>query len=68
MMAEILVREGHRMWRVDMINLNSPQLTFKNIDFYLEWVFSNSPYPIIFIDNLDNLCPKVDESDQHRKR
>jgi hypothetical protein len=59
MIAEILIQRGYIMWRIDMIKLNSPQLTIKNIDFYLEWVFSNTPYPIIFIDNLDSLCSRI---------
>jgi len=56
------------MWKIDFISLNSPQLTFKDIDFYLHWTVFHTPYPLIFIDNVDALCSKIEESDQHRRK
>jgi hypothetical protein len=56
------------MWKINFRELNSPSLSFKEIDFYLEWVFANTPYRALFIDDFDSLCAKVDEGDQLRKR
>lgn len=63
-----LSRHGHRMWKVNFRDLNAPSLSFKEIDFYLEWIFANTPYSCLFIDDFDSLCAKVDEGDQLRKR
>lgn len=65
---EYLSRHGHRMWKVNFRDLNAPSLSFKEIDFYLEWMFANTPYSTLFIDDFDSLCAKVDEGDQLRKR
>ena len=59
LLHRILEREGERMWKIDFRELTNPNLTFANIQLYLHYVFSNSPYPIIYLDDLDALCPKI---------
>ena len=34
----------------------------------MHWVFANSPYKIVFLDDLDALCGKVEEGDQLKKK
>jgi hypothetical protein len=55
----VLEGEGERMWKVSFRELTHPHLTFANIDFYLHWVFAHSPYHLIFLDDLDALCPLI---------
>lgn len=68
LMHQILLNGGFRLWKIDFRSLNNPQLNIKDIDFYLQWIIANSPYSVLYLDNLDALCPRIDESDQHRKK
>ena len=56
---KILEKEGEKMWKINCRELAKPNLTFANIQFYLHWLFAHSPYPLIFLDDLDALCPKL---------
>ena len=56
------------MWKINFRGLTNPQLTFQLISSYLHWVISNSPYDTIYFDDIDALCAKVEESDQHKKK
>ncbi len=64
----ILEMEGEKMWKISFRELSDPNLSFANIDLYLHWVFSSSPYSTIFLDDLDALCSKIEDSDQHKKK
>jgi hypothetical protein len=56
------------MWKISFRELTNPQLTFQLISSYLQWVISSSPYGTIYFDDVDALCAKVEDSDQHKKR
>ena len=64
----ILEREGERMWKINFRELTNPSLTYSNIQFYLHYIFSSSPYTLIFLDDLDALCAKIEEGDQQKKK
>lgn len=63
-----LAREGERMWKVNFRELSDPSLSFANIELYLHWVFASSPYQLIYLDDLEALCGKIEDGDQHRKK
>ena len=56
---DYLLHNGINTWKIDLQPLNQPQIRFQDIDFYLHWVMANSPYSIIFLDNIDALTPNI---------
>lgn len=64
----ILQKEGEQLWKVSMRDLINPTLNYPQIELYLQWLFTNSPYPVLFLDDLDVICPKVEEGDSLKKK
>lgn len=64
----LLRNRGKIMWKISFRQLANPQLSFNNIEIYLVWLFTHSPFPILYLDDLDVLCQKIEESDQQKKK
>lgn len=47
------------MWKINFRDLSDPNLSFANIELYLHWMFANSPYRQLYLDDLDSLCARI---------
>lgn len=67
-MNKIIRSEQLNSIYIDMSQMDDTSHNLADLSLYCELVFQLSPHCIVFMDNLDAVCYKIDQGDLHRRQ